>query len=1382
MPTIDAAIATGVRMKPLATHSALRAATPRGYARYVGRVGALAVALGVGVAVATGHGAGQAWAEPAASEDASTNTGAASDDSAVAPHDVATPGSDHDSDRSATDGAAADGPESTVSSSGGRDDSTNDEGQATDTQADAEDAPSGAGESPSSGSSAGDSGETPRRPAKAIEKNSNSSAASESAAPETDSPEADVTVPVSQRVAVQRRTVEPAPSEISPPPVTLAAPTARRAIAVESTTTPDPTARAATVTSAVTPSVAPVPSVVGTLLGIATNLVAFALAPFAAPGPAAPADPPLLWAVLGFVRRTFLNDTPDARNDVVTVQEDTPTVVDVLANDVDCDDPVEVTSFTQPSHGVVVRNADGSLTYAAQPDYTGTDEFTYTISDAASAPHLHGLLSLFLGDRAHADTATVRITVAAVNDAPAVVDDAFATNEDTPLTANVTANDSDADGDALTATMTTPPTHGTLTSFGTNGSFTYAPAPDFAGIDTFTYTVTDGVATETGTVTVTVRPVNDPPAAVGDAVVTTVDRVVTGNVLGNDTDPDGDRLTATGFTTPAHGTLTTNPDGSFTYTPGPGFVGTDSFSYRAFDGVAASDPAVVTITVRVVNAVPLAAIDAATTDEDTSATIAVLANDVDTDGDPLTVTVVGAPAHGTATVNADGTVTYRPAENFFGSDGFAYTVSDGLATSAPTAVKITVRPVDDAPAAVADTASTPEDTAVSIDVLANDSDVESATLSATVLAGPAHGTVTPTGLGSFTYTPNADFAGDDAFTYTLSDGTSTAVGTVAVTVTPTNDAPAVGDDVVVTTADVAVSGDLTGNDSDPDGDDLTARVVTPPANGTALVAADGTFVYTPNAGFTGLDTFTYEQSDGTLATAATVTVVVFASGATAPVAIDDSVTTAEDTPVLIDVVANDVDPDGSSLTTMLLVAPVHGTVSPTPGGYLYTPNPDFNGVDTFAYEVSDGTSNSQPAIVTVTVTPVDDAPTAGDDAFFVAEDRALPLNVLANDASGDGGPLTVTVVTNPTHGALVQIASGSGAFVYRPDADFHGVDTFVYRVTDTDGDSDTATVTITVASVNDRAEAVADNVTTAEDTAITIDVLANDRDADSDPLTATVLTVPAHGALVPLSNGVYRYTPLPGFNGTDTFVYSVQDPSTAPGQGAVTAVTIVVTPVYDSPVAVDDTVTVQEDLGAMTALEFLTRQPVMIDVLANDRADSGDVGDLTIFFTSTPAHGTINVLDSGVITYVPDVDFAGTDTFSYNVVDTAAPLGADFISNTATVTIVVTPIDDPIRPVTDTFEVERTESGGLLGLGPQYPIIIRGNVLTNDEDPDGAVVGHRVVLVSAPDYAVKFVLLPNGDFVYQRRNVNTPRDDSFGYVVVDGTSQSDVGSADIRYV
>jgi hypothetical protein len=461
-------------------------------------------------------------------------------------------------------------------------------------------------------------------------------------------------------------------------------------------------------------------------------------------------------------------------------------------------------------------------------------------------------------------------------------------------------------------------------------------------------------------------PVNAPPDAVDDFTATDEDMPVTVSVRVNDTDADGDLLTITAVTQGTKGTAS-HDGATVTYTPDADANGVDSFTYTISDGNGGSDTATVTITVTGQNDPPVVANDAGENGEDAPIVISVLDNDMDPELQALTVTAVTQGVNGTVAITGGTQVTYTPAPNFHGSDNFTYTAADPQGLGSVGTVSVTVTPLNDPPVAVDDAATTPEDTAVTITVLGNDTDADGETLTVDSVTQSPGGAVTTNGT-TVTFTPSANLSGTYHFTYTVRDPAgSLDTASVAVTVTAVNDPPTAAPDAAATNEDTPVSINVLANDSDLDGGTLSVSAVTQGAQGA--VASNGTSVtYTPAANVSGADSFTYMISDGQGGTAtATVTVSVAAVN-DAPATAPDSGATREAVPVIIAVLANDTDVEGNPLSVTIVSTPPNGITSRLPDNTVrYTPHANFTGSETFSYTVSDGQGGTSTGQVTVAV-------------------------------------------------------------------------------------------------------------------------------------------------------------------------------------------------------------------------------------------------------------------------------------------------------------------------------------------------------------------------------------------------------------------------------
>jgi VCBS repeat-containing protein len=959
---------------------------------------------------------------------------------------------------------------------------------------------------------------------------------------------------------------------------------------------------------------------------------------------------------------TPVNDPPVANNDAYAVAEGGTlnlAAPGVKSNDTDPDNSnasLVVQLVSGPTNGTLVLNPDGSFVYTHNGTETTSDSFTYQLSDGVATSNV----------------ATVSITVTAVNDPPVANNDAYTVAEGGTLNVaapGVLGNDTDNEGSTLTSSVVTGPANGTLT-LNANGSFTYVHNGGETTSDSFTYTANDGSAnSNVATVNITVTPVNDAPVANPDSYTVAEGGtliVPAPGVLGNDTDAEGQPLTAIVGTGAGNGTVTLNADGSFTYVHNGGESTSDSFTYQASDGSLLSNVTTVNITITPVNDAPVANDDAYTVAEGGTLSIAapgVIANDTDAENQALTAQLVTTTANGTLTFNADGSFTYVHNGGETTSDSFTYRVSDGSLQSNIATVTIAVTAVNDAPIANNDSYAVNEGGTLTIaapGVLGNDTDAENNTLSAVLVSGPANGSLTLNANGSFTYIHNGSETTSDSFTYMANDGTANSnVATVTITITPVNDAPVANNDAYSVneggTLNVAAPGVL-GNDTDAENQALSATLVSTTTNGTLTLNADGSFTYIHNGGESTSDSFTYTATDGAATSnVATVTITINAVN-DAPVANNDAYSVAEGGTLNVaapGVIGNDTDPDGPSLTATLVSGTTNGSLTlNADGSFTYVHNGSETTSDSFTYTISDGTATSNVATVTITVTPVNDAPVANNDAYSVNEGGTLTVatpGVLGNDTDAENNPLSAQLVTGPANGLLTLQPDGS--FTYVHNGSETTTDSFTYRANDGTSLSNIATVTITIAPVNDAPVANNDAYSVNANATLNVPapgVLGNDTDAEGQSLTATLVTTTTKGTLTLNADGSFTYVHGGLLFGTDTFTYTASD-----GAATSNVATVTITIINQAPTAGADSFAGvgNTELRVGTGAALYPHAAVAGSVLANDNDPEGSTLVVTTTTTTSTGGGSVTMTPTGNFTYLPAVGFTGTDTFTYTITD-----------------------------------------------------------------------------------------------------------------------------------
>ncbi|MDY0167752.1 MAG: tandem-95 repeat protein [Thermoguttaceae bacterium] len=1048
------------------------------------------------------------------------------------------------------------------------------------------------------------------------------------------------------------------------------------------------------------------------------------------------------------------NVPPLAVDDTAVTVKNAAVTVEVLLNDSDPGGDtlfivdVDVTETT----GSVVIEPDGTITYDPTgffdhlgPDDYAVDTFLYTVAD---------------GD---GGTATAQVTVYVYGHGrhePVAVDDFYSfdfgtgvpyqqtvqyTHSQSPLHNDFTG---DGEGRILGAEVRTSPAFGTV-AFDAEG-FTFTPTtPDFTGYDRFTYVVIDG-GVESQEAHVTIEIVNGRPRArdesfrirQGGSLSVPLASGLLARARDDQVDPSGLELIPVSST--SHGTLTLHEDagrytGAYDYEPYPGFVGTDVFTYRITNG--ASESVVYMVQIDVTNTAPVAVTDSVSVDEDTSIDIFVLLNDWDFDGNDLAFVSVEPPRHGTVVNNGDGTVTYTPPTGYVGHDALTYTISDGAATVSGM-VLIEVRsPAGNPPTydfwAADDLYFVPHGQTLNVGfangVLSNDFHEKGGWLEASLAAG----TDPPAGLtffddGSFTYVaPSVPPAGPVTFVYEVTDGSGTsATATFAILVT--NQAPSVAHAAFQVHHADSIStakGDLRRFAHDADGDALEfQRVDSNDVHGTLVLYGDGTFTYTPDAGYTGTASFEYRAFDGAVwSAAATVTIDVTNSR---PLAADRTYVMRRsdghlDICFSTDLLLTAGDADGDPLTAYLDSSPGSGgTVVRYAGMFRYQPPADFAGKDTFSYFVSDGAENSHS--MTITIEVLNTAPDAFDSAV-VSHDFPNPVVGTYSVWDADGDSLeTPTVVGghDPQHGSVEWLPANRFRYTPTPGAPYFEEDSFTFTVSDGIASSREATITVYYTNLPPVAASRRFDVTSSGSTSGSAGTERSllhgawDPDGDSMTVTQAGTHVLNYGTLTVSADGSWTYLPEASspISFAESFSFTVTDDRVQSEEYVLTLVAENARPVA---------------LGREFSFQRRAVSPsCTFNLLAGGAAfdpDGDDSSSLTVAFAAGQdpkdlfdevTHSFINAT-TGQVTLTFTSDFAGEVSFAYIVNDGLED------SEPANVTVRI--LNQAPIANDDWFFVD----GGDLTVNSNGSIYIaKADLLRNDYDPDGDAIGWLVDLGS----------------------------------------------------
>ena len=825
-----------------------------------------------------------------------------------------------------------------------------------------------------------------------------------------------------------------------------------------------------------------------------------------------------------------------------------------------------------PASGTITMNTDG----------------TYTFVSPNVGVYLYRVPVCVPGQASPCPTTLLTITVLGptiTNNPPVANTDLAYTKVNTPVTLNSLANDRAGNpGGSLnpaSVTVTIAPLHGTTTVNTATGAITYTPANNFVGTDTLTYRVCDNstptalCATAKQIITVKNTGAANSTLAADDYAYTPFNVAVSGNVKTNDTDPEGNTQTvATQTTTVAgKGTLVLAADGSYTFTPVAGFSGPVSFPYTTCDNGAPIACASATLYV-LVQPAPVYNPDFNVTYVNVPVPGNVNTNDIVPVGTTYGTSpaLLSKPAGSTytLTMNANGTYTFTG--NTVGVYTFNVPVCvPGLAAPCPNSLlTITVLGPyinNNPPVANTDIASTKINTPVTLKTLANDragnANRSLVSSSVTVTTAPLHGTTSVNAAtGDITYTPTAGYVGMDTLTYNVCDNNTPPLCASAkqiITINPSTapNTTLAADDYASTAVNIAVSGNVKTNDTDPEGNTQTVatQTTTVAGKGTLVLAADGSYTFTPVIGFTGPVSFPYSTCDNGIPQACASATLYILVSPPPPVLNPDVNVTYVNVPIPGNVNTNDVVPAGSTYGTPIPAGsnPAGGSITLNSDGTYTFVSPN---VGVYVYNVPVcvpfQSSPCPTTLLTITVLGpniITNPPVANTDIAITRINTPVNLNSLINDRAGNLGgslnPTSVTVVVAPLHGTT-SVAPATGIVTYTPAAGYTGMDTLTYTVCDNSVPALCATakqiITIQSNPVNTTL-AADDYASTPVNVAVSGNVKTNDTDPEGNTQTVATqtTTVAGKGTLVLAADGSYTFTPVNGYSGPVNFVYTTCD-------------------------------------------------------------------------------------------------------------------------------------------------------------------------------------------------------------------------------------------------
>lgn len=1013
-----------------------------------------------------------------------------------------------------------------------------------------------------------------------------------------------------------------------------------------------------------------------------------------------------------------VNDAPVSNIDSFNIiMNSSNNVIDILFNDTDSDNSLDYTNIvivTQPTNGSL-SFISNYLTYTPNNNYSGNDGFTYRLNDGFD----------------NSNTSAVSINVINNNTAPVAVADTFNITEDVSKVLTILSNDSDDSSiSSVSIIIDSLPEHGDLELV--SQTLTYNPDENYNGVDSFSYHLVDffGLNSSTVTVSLNITPINDAPVANNDSYTINEDTISDFNVLSNDIDIEDSIINYENINilnNPNHGSVIVTSS-SIQYTPTLNYNGTDSFVYSISDSNGLTSSATVNISINSIFDQTVTLGHSYIIDEDNSLVINLNDNIVLGDSSINSYIISSTTNNGTLNI-VDNIATYKPNENFSGTDIFSFYIVDSLDNISNTStINIIINPINDSPVTLDDNLTVDKSTNT-LNILINDYDIDNlvSTLTININDSPLNGSLSVNG-SNISYTPNPNTsATNDSFTYSLTDlgGATSNQSTVYLTIMDLNNPIATSDLFTVNEDSDFTSFDILYNDTIYNQFD-SIIISKEPTHGIVVVS-ENLVSYSPNQNFSGTDEFEYLVLDnyGLSSESTSVSIVVNEIN-DAPIATEDLFNVTNNTKVRLPILSNDIDENINNCSISIISNPSHGSLTLENGSLFYeTFNTESS--DSFVYKVIDNEGlSSNNVTVNLNITNVINLPLTLNDKFDVTVGSTYYLDVSFNDMFYTDS-FDIEIVNSNNNDIYVE----NNKILF--NAEKVGSFTFVYKIIDSvNQSSNTSIVTINVSDVYLLVTNY-DYVDTNEDTSVSINVLSNDVYSNIQSLLVTSNPTNGYVSVDSLNNNII-YTPDSNFEGTDRFEYTLTDGS---GQSSIAIVQVNIIGDNTDFISKNDTFILNED------------NDLTVDVLLNDLIE---ISNINLSIKTQPLHGSASVINNK-IKYLPEENFTGKDNLVYVVTD------LDTYSTTESiVNFTINDINDKPVSVDDSFNILfNTES-----------ILY---VLNNDYDIDSSI---KSIIIST---------LPNSGIVNVVDNyiVYTPYDnfvgnDYFEYYIKDSDNANSVPS------